>query len=140
MRANPIDIDEFAQLVMDRPGIKAAEVQKYFDCDASRYTRAMVKLRNIYQPFEQLDQGSIRLFDADYARDNDIPKKILSVKIGMTEYRRRNRERKAKHDSKMLKLNQLDLHLLLIKLWPGNTGLPLICGNLAGNRLQNRAF
>ena len=118
MRSEPIDIDEFAQLIMDRPGIRASEVREYFRCDPSRYTRAMVKLRLQYEPFEQLSSGVIRLYDADYARDNNIPGKIKAKVIGTTEYRRRARARKAKHEAKKKTLGQLEMHLMLNKLWP----------------------
>ena len=95
----PLCPKRLKKLIKDQPGLNSFDIQAYFDCDTSRYARAIRQLRDSWQPFEQSRSGRIHFYDPVYAYDHKIPLRVVT-EISSTEYKRRAAERQKKHQAK----------------------------------------
>jgi hypothetical protein len=96
-KINPVNVADFKQLIKDQPGLNSTGICAHFNCDASRYFRALKQLRDSYRPFEQSRFGRIHFYDPVYAYDHKIPLKI-SKQVSSTGYRNKAKAREAKRE------------------------------------------
>ena len=120
MKNKPLSIDEVKELIRANPGVTTKAIEEHFGCNHHKVHWAFRNLRHSAFLFRQVDKGTARYYEAEYAAANNIPEKIKAPTRSNAYYKQRAKVREEKQQLSGGKLSWVELNRLLTKLWPAS--------------------